>query len=266
MINSLPGIFYLFDQTGKFLRWNENFEKITGYSSDEISNLHSLDLFVREEKQYIEQRIKEVLVTGESNAEANLVSKNGDQTPFYFTGTQIEYKNEICLVGMGIDVTNFREAKEALSHSEERYRDLFENNPFPMMVYDFDTLNILAVNDATIFSYGYTREEFQNMTMKDIRPKEEIPNFLENLKNPHGIINNFGLWNHKKKNGEIIRVDITSHALIFDGKNARLVLANDVTEKNAPKMLYKNQNSVIGNFLKTILFQCGFMNSKLSSF
>ncbi len=231
LINSLPGIFYLFDESGKFLRWNDNFEKVTGYTAEEIAHLHPLDLFLGEGKEHIEERIGEVFITGESTAEADLVSKTDEKTPFYFTGKRVQPEADNCVIGMGIEMTEVKKAEEALRDSEERYRDLFENNPFPMMVYDFKTLDILAVNDATILTYGYSREEFAEMTMLDIRPPEDVPRFLENLKLPHGTINNFGIWHHRRKNGSVIKVDITSHALIFDGKDARLVLANDVTEK-----------------------------------
>jgi PAS domain S-box-containing protein len=114
MLNSLPGILYFYDQTGKFLRWNRNLEIVTGYSGKEIARMNPLDFFVGVEKEYIAQRIQEVFRNGESDAEANLVSKNGNRIPYYFTGKRIEIENVPYLIGMGIDITQRRQAEEEL--------------------------------------------------------------------------------------------------------------------------------------------------------
>lgn len=114
MLNSLPGILYFFDETGKFLRWNRNFELISGYSGEEIAEMLPLDFFVGAEKEYIAGRIQQVFEKGESEAEANFVSKNGKRTPYYFTGNRIEIDNVPYLIGMGIDITQRRRAEDEL--------------------------------------------------------------------------------------------------------------------------------------------------------
>lgn len=114
MLNSLPGILYFFNDTGKFLRWNGNFEIVSGYSGEEIAEMRPLDFFVGVEKEYIAKRIQQVFETGESDAEANFVSKNGKRTPYYFTGNRIEIDNIPYLIGMGIDITQRRQAEEEL--------------------------------------------------------------------------------------------------------------------------------------------------------
>jgi PAS domain S-box-containing protein len=114
MLNSLPGVFYFYDQAGKFLRWNRNFEVVSGYSGEEIAWMNPLDFFVGAERDYIAQRIQEVFETGESDAEANLVTKNGEQIPYYFTGKRIEIENVPYLIGMGIDITQRRVAEQEL--------------------------------------------------------------------------------------------------------------------------------------------------------
>ena len=113
IINTLPGIFYLFDSSGKFLRWNKNFENISGYSATEISTMRPDQFFSGEEKQYIIERIQKVFTDGISDAEADFVSKNGTKTPYYFTGTYALFEGNSCLVGMGIDMTE-RKKSEAL--------------------------------------------------------------------------------------------------------------------------------------------------------
>src|SRR6266481_5638234 len=123
------------------------------------------------------------------------------------------------------------QAEEALVASNTNYRLLFENNPRPMWVYDTETLAFLAVNDAAIDKYGYTRDEFLRMTIKDLRPPEDLSSLFENLSKVQQTLEYAGIWRHRKKDGRIIDVEITSHQLPFAGRPARLVLAHDVTEK-----------------------------------
>lgn len=134
------------------------------------------------------------------------------------------------IVGYIFDITNIKKAEKALIDSEFRYRQLFNSNPQPMWVYDIDTLSFLAVNDAAIEHYGYSREDFLNMTIKDIRPKEDIQKLMNSIKFVDGV-DHAGTWRHIKKDGSLIHVNIISHNLMFDGKKADLILATDVTEK-----------------------------------
>lgn len=118
-------------------------------------------------------------------------------------------------------------AKNAWQASEDRYRQLFECNPVPMWVYDRETLRFLAVNNAAIKHYGYSREQFMAMTVEDIRPRERTP-LLKDLTGTLENSNESGLWRHVKQDGTIILVDVTSHLIDFEGRPANLVLANDV--------------------------------------
>jgi len=118
-LNSLPGIFYMFDPAGRFLRWNRNFEEVTEYSPEEIAGMSPLDFFLGADRALIEKRMKEVFARGASDAEANLVSKSGKQTPYYFTGRRIQSEGNPCLIGMGIDVTEHRSLEEQLRESQK---------------------------------------------------------------------------------------------------------------------------------------------------
>ncbi|MBD1995446.1 PAS domain S-box protein [Leptolyngbya sp. FACHB-541] len=129
------------------------------------------------------------------------------------------------------DINARKQAEAALRSSEERYRLLFENNPQPMWVYDLETLAFLAVNRAAIAHYGYSQEEFLSMTLCDIRPPEDIPVLLQNVANLTSGIGQVGLWQHCKKDGSLIDVEITVHDLIFAGKQSVMVLVNDVTDR-----------------------------------
>ena len=128
MLNSLPGVFYFYDQTGKFLRWNRNFEIVSGNSAEEIARMNPLDFFLGAEKEYIAQRIQQVFENGESDAEANLVTKHGELIPYYFTGRRIDIEGFPYLIGMGIDITQRKQAEEEkiqlLHDLKERVKEL----------------------------------------------------------------------------------------------------------------------------------------------
>jgi PAS domain S-box-containing protein len=141
-------------------------------------------------------------------------------------------RSEALLRGWGESLdARVRERTQAMEESESRYRLLFEKNPQPMWVYDQGTLAFLTVNDTAVHNYGYAREEFRRMTLKDIRPEEDIPKLLEVTAVPTTEFNKEGPWRHRKKNGQIISVEITENPLVFEGRPACLVMATDITER-----------------------------------
>jgi PAS domain S-box-containing protein len=134
---------------------------------------------------------------------------------------------------------------EAVRRSEQRYRLLFENNPHPMWLYDTETLAFLEINEAAVTHYGYTREEFLSMTIKEIRPISDIPALIDNVAHLRNRIDRAGIWKHRKKDGTLIDVEITSHVLEMSGRRAEIVLANDVTTKlRAQRELLELNNSL----------------------
>jgi PAS domain S-box-containing protein len=136
-------------------------------------------------------------------------------------------------------------ALSRVEQEHERYQDLFEVNPMPMWVYDIETLAFLAVNEAAIEHYGYAREEFLGMTIKDIHISPQIPSLVDAVQNIPGVLRKPGIWRHLKKDGHLLEVEITTHDLIFNGRRARLVLANDVTEKLRIETLLKEANETL---------------------
>lgn len=153
-----------------------------------------------------------------------------------------ELEGEMYTVPILRDITERKKAEEALRTSEEAYKLLFQSNPQPMWVYDTNSLAFLAVNDEAIFRYGYSRDEFLSMTITDIRPEDEIPRLIDNIAHLSTGLDHAGDWQHLKKDGSLIDVEITSHTLFFDGRKAELVVANDVTaRKAAEKALEKSE-------------------------
>lgn len=131
-----------------------------------------------------------------------------------------------------------------LETSEKRYSDLFHLSPQPMWVYDIETLRFLDVNLAAEKHYGYSFQEFLGMTIKDIKPSEDIPILIRDLEsiNKKAGIRSSGPFRHQKKNGEIIHVEIQSNTIPFQNTVGRVILANDVTERNAYVEAIEKQN------------------------
>jgi len=113
----------------------------------------------------------------------------------------------------------------------QRYRQLFECNPTPMWVYDLQTLRFLDVNEVACQKYGYTRDEFLSMTIRDIRPPEDIAAMEESVLQTPAQVFNSGVWRHRLKDGRLIYVEITSHETRYRGRLARFVAPLDVTER-----------------------------------
>ena len=135
------------------------------------------------------------------------------------------------VVYVASDVTERRRNEQAMRESEHRYRTLFEGNPLPMWVYDFETLRFIAVNEAAARHYGFSKDEFLQLTIADIRPAEEIPHMMKTLSALHDSDRN-RIFRHRKKDGSVFDAEITSFEFVSGGRRARLVIAVDVTERH----------------------------------
>jgi len=155
-------------------------------------------------------------------------------------------------LGVMIDITEELARTEALVRKEESYRKLFEANPAPMWIYDLATLRFLAVNDAAIVHYGYGRDEFLAMTIRDIRPSEDVSRLLNNVAAVTGGLDEAGRWRHVRKDGSVIDVHITSHTLDYEGRRAEAVLAEDVTgQVEALRQIQEQAHRMDGMILQT---------------
>lgn len=167
------------------------------------------------------------------------------------TGTPVYEGNEVIkIIGSFQDITDQKEKELILEESKQKYQYLFESNPNPLLLIEDNNSNrIIGANPAAISLYGYTEEEFLNMTSLDIRPKEEVQFYL-NIENEdrlegRNISTETTRASHQKKNGEIIEVDIHWKRIELNGIESRLVLINDVTDKAKYERELKQTNTVL---------------------
>jgi PAS domain S-box-containing protein len=118
IINSLPGIFYLYDKNGKFLRWNKNFEIISKYNSTEVAAMQPLDFFDDAEKELLKEKIETVFEKGIAEVEAHFFTKDKEKIPYYFNGKLTYIEGKPCLLGTGIDISERKKAVESIRSME----------------------------------------------------------------------------------------------------------------------------------------------------
>jgi PAS domain S-box-containing protein len=214
-MNSLPGVFYIISPSLKFVRWNENFEKVTGYASEELARISPLDLFCGTDRDLIMDRMQEVFVSGSSDAEAELVSKSGKRIPYRFTGKTIKVDGVDCLIGMGVDITESRQKQELLKESEERFRSIIEN--LQDVYYRSDAEGLLAmISPSGVKLFGYAgMDEMLGCLIRETLYYDpgERDAFIQDLKAKGYLYNHEVTLRHK--NGTPIPV-ATSARLIFD--------------------------------------------------
>jgi PAS domain S-box-containing protein len=126
IINSLPGIFYLYDKDRRFLRWNKSFEIVSGYSAAEISKMHPLDFFQGDDKKLLKERIDSVFEKGKADVEAQFYTKRKEKITYYFNGNVAYFENDIYLIGMGIDITKRVNAERDIRNLNTRLQSTID--------------------------------------------------------------------------------------------------------------------------------------------
>lgn len=155
MIESMPGILYFYNEHGRFLRWNRNFEIVSGYSSEEIARMNPLDFFTEREKEPLRQKITEVFAEGESFVEAALLAKDGRTTPYFLTGKRVVFNGNVCLVGMGIDISQQKRVELELREIQGQLEAVIEHLREGLVIADPEG-GLLRWNPAALRFLGFT--------------------------------------------------------------------------------------------------------------
>jgi len=230
MIQTLPGIFYMFDASGRFLMWNKQLESVLQRSSIEIAHSNPLDFFEGEDRDLIEQNIRKAFEFGDTVVEAVLVAKNGSRIPYHFTGRRIERNGEPVLVGMGVDITERQRIQKETEALLRRYQTLMKTSIDAIRVMDMQG-NVVEANDAFCQMMGYTHEEALKLNIADWDAQWSKEELLERLK---GFIGRSGAifeTVQRRKNGSLIEVEVSATGVEIDGKHYVVASSRDITER-----------------------------------
>jgi PAS domain S-box-containing protein len=223
------------DSSGHVVSWNQGAERIKGYKADEIMGRHFSCFYPPEDVRSgkPERCLQAAVAEGSYQDEGWRIRKDGSRFLANVIITAIKDDTgklrEFSKVTR--DITERKRAEELLQESEERHRKLFDNNPHPTWLFDRETLKFLAVNNAAVRNYGYSQEEFLAMTLKDIRPAEDVPRMLSTVSRLQDGESSTSSWRHRRKDGTLMDVEITSYALSFAGRPAEVVVAVDVSQR-----------------------------------
>ncbi len=227
IINSLPGIFYVFNKKGQYYRWNKNLVTVTGYTADEIKKMHPLSLFSAEEKELVSKKINSVFNGTEDTVEADCLTKDGRLIPYYFTGMVINYEGESCLMGVGIDISEKVQSQKELKQSEEKFRRVVEQASDGIFITN-DQGQYLDVNASGEALTGYSKEELLKMNVADLFRKADMKKQPLRFKEMLNGLQVLTLRDLEKKNGTQINVEISGKKL-DDGRLQAII--RDVTAR-----------------------------------
>ena len=228
ILESIGEAFFAVDRDWNITYWNAAAEKTMGRSRDEVLDHNLWDMFPAAVVLESYRQYYHAMNTGEA------VHFEDYYPPMETWFGVSAYPSANGLSVFFTDITQQKNATKALEDSERRYADLFQLNPQPLFVYNFDTLQILDANTAAAAHYGYTFDEFIGLSILDMRLPEErdlLDNTMAEIRKQGGGARHHGIYRHKKKNGEIMQIEVNTNAINYNGINARLVLANDVTER-----------------------------------
>ena len=222
-------------------------ERILGHSKEVMSREHPESLIHPDDLPLIRKTFKEVLESENSIRTVEYRARSVDGRYKWLAGTYHNLLHEAGINGIVLnfsDITQRKMAEHAMQESEEKYRLLFYQNPQPMWIYDKETLEFLEVNEAAITHYGYTREEFLSMKITQIRPESELKRLKEHLERQPRTngLSTEPIWKHRKKNGQVILVEIKSNTIEYNNRPASLVLATDITERVRAQERLVNSN------------------------
>jgi PAS domain S-box-containing protein len=235
LLDSIPGLFYLYNDEGRLIRWNRNHETVTGYSAEELMGRHVLDWYSDEEDAArIREAIDRALRDGHSSAEANITIKGGKKIPFYFTAVTLEVGGKRYFTGIGTEIARLRETETALRESEERYRVLTDFAFDGILIQDFNghilftnpsIRRMMGITDPTMLrgktSLDFVKPEYQELLMED----------LENVRSGKGGY--LQTYRVQTWEGKEIWVETVGTTIQYNGKDANIVALRDITDRKA---------------------------------
>lgn len=247
VLDSLPGIFYLYDETGNIIRWNKNHETLTGFTAEELPKRKMLDWFSGEDGKRVTETVKNAFITGvKDSLEAELIIKSGKKIPYYFSAVTMAVENKNYLIGVGIDLTEIKKIEHELRKSEEKYRTIYENAVEGIFQTSPDG-QFISANPAMARILGYASPEEFTETISNLKnqfyvSREDRDDFIHQIISQQSV-SGFEVRFYRK-NGSIMWASIHARLVFDESGHLKFIegLLADITEqKQATEKLQQRE-------------------------
>ena len=232
-INTYGDVFIIFDADRRIKFINQQGLKFLGMKEDEVIGKRDEEFLPDEvTRTYLPTLKKAYQLKKEQSLESSFPTSEGVKEVSIRYIPQLDENGDVYeLLAITFDITEQKQVQRETLKAKEQYQYLFHHSPLPMWIYDLQTLRFMDVNEAATINYGWTKDEFLNMSILDIRAVDEKERLSNFQKQKISSYSNSGIWKHLRKDGSTVDVEITSHEFVFNSRKARIVLANDVTER-----------------------------------
>ena len=263
VFHALPDLFFLMDPDGTIRDYRAQRASDLYVPAEFFLGKRMQDVLPPEVGEQFQQKIAEITREGGlTTDEYDLVLSKGRQR-FESRLTRLPESQQV--ISVVRNITDQYQARKALAESEARYRQLFENNPAPILVYERSSLQLLAVNVAFLQHYGYSREEALGLLLTDLYPDEEREPIRELAQQLKGLAC-VGDWHHLKKDGSPITIEARSHDLIYQDHVARVAVITDITERMRMEAEIRHLNEDLEEKVRQRTAELALVNKELETF
>lgn len=235
---------FILDQQLCITDVNDRGCNLLGYSPEELCGTKISGYFSSEDENEFTTKIEIINRQGGSVHERKWRRKNGSEV---YTEVNVRVLEGVGYISITRDITDRKKAELDIKKSEEKYRHLFENNPAYIIIWDLENLNVHEVNNSVIEKYGYSKEEWANMSVLQYRSPEDqlkIKEFAKSMLNGNDPVSKM-IWKHIKKNGDEMLMEISSHKINYNNRKSILSLGRDITAETSLRISEENFRSLV---------------------
>ncbi len=245
ILDSLPGTFYVFDEQLRLIRWNKNFETVSGFTSEELAGKNPLEFIDEEDRDAVAAKLEASVVSGSESVEANSLTKSGETVPYLFTIVWRTLGDRRYLLGTGVDISDRKRSEELLFKSENLFRTVFEIAPDAVAISKLETGIYVDVNQSFSDLTGYTKDELIGKSAidlniwKDVHGREKMIEILAEKGFVRNVDASFNL-----KDGRMRQGLLSARSIMLDGEAHLLSIVKDITdlkEAEAERMRLERQ-------------------------
>ena len=234
LIDDLPGVFFVLDRESRIVRFNANLAAMTGRSPEELSGTDALEIVAPGDRDRVRAKMHEAIARGHSQEEFGLLNRDGSATRLSATARRIELEDGPGLLGVGVDVTDFRKAEALLRESEEKLRTIFGSVNDGILLIDPLSGSIVDINRAGHEMAGYSREEILKLDIvalsSGITPytADRAFDWIEKarINGPQSFE-----WQCKAKDGRLFWTDVSIRFTAFGANTLVLATVRDITDR-----------------------------------